>query len=218
MTTHVPFSFKTARDTVDAQLIRFAFHALRYRRIGRECAGWGGVGRGPVGRPRPLRSRSRSHSGKDPDSNAGVGAAAHKRGTRRRASGGRGPALRAGRGRTGKLVRASASRAWKEADPRPWAARCGRLGTSAGSAGRWLPLRGGRVEGGPGRRPGGGALPGAGPLGLHLRTRGLRPSAGTARRRAAIGQSGYGVPLGFPDRPPGGHVAARLGSRWAAGP
>lgn len=184
-------------------------------------AGTARGGAGPAGRPRPLgflaRSLARWRREGPPTPALGL-----RRARRGQAPGtgrwgpGTGAVLRAGPTREAgscvSLTRGEGSR------PEALGGRSGRLGTSAGSAGRWRPLRGGRAEGGPGRRPGGGASPGAGPRGLHQRTRGLRPSAGTGRGRATSGQSGYGPPLGLPDRPRGGRVAARLGSRWAAAP
>ena len=94
----------------------------------------------------------------------------------------------------------------------------GRPGTSAGCSERWQLLRGRRDEGGPGRRPGGGARPGAGPRGLHLRTHGLLPSAGIPRRGTTRGWSGYGPPPGLPDRLLGRRGVAGLGPRRAAAP
>lgn len=95
--------------------------------------------------------------------------------------------------------------------------RRGRRGTSAGSAGRWRPLRGRRARAGlgGGREVG----RGRGRRGLHLRTPGLLPRAGSPGRRATTGWIGYGPPLGLPDRPPERRVAAApLGPRRAAAP
>jgi hypothetical protein len=123
---------------------------------------------------------------------------------------------RAGRGvaarGAGQQDRASASCGGQEAGRSPGRRRgCRR--TSAGSAGRWRPLRGGQASGGRAREeaPGGGARWG-GPRGLHLG--GARPAP---ENRALGGAGGDGPRMGLPRRPPGWRrVAAALGSRGAA--
>lgn len=124
----------------------------------------------------------------------------------------------AGRSRAGnRLVRQFHARARKRAGGLRDCRR-GRPGTSAGSAGRWQPLRGGRAEGGPGRRPGGGAVGGRP---ARASSADARPAPGcwaTRRLRLSCGQSGYGPSLGLPDRPPGRRVAAGHGPQRAAAP
>lgn len=145
---------------------------VRCGRIGSECARWGGALREDT-----TPSALSLAAARTPDSRA------------RAAAGPAWPCLQApGIGGAGGRARRSGGRN-READsfvsftrgegsrPTALGCRCGRLGTSAGSTGRWRLLRGWRTEGGPGRRPGGGASAGAGARGLHLRTHGLRPSA-----------------------------------------
>lgn len=144
---------------------------MRYSRIGPERARWGGALREDS-----AGSHSRAWRGKEPDSGAeaagGRSGRVSRLGTLRR----RGRARRPG----GRIREAgSFVSLTREEGNRPEARGGwrGRLGTSAGSARRWRPLRGRRAEGGPGRRPGGGAPVGAGRRGLHLRTHGLLRSA-----------------------------------------
>lgn len=86
MVTHVPFSFKTARDTVDA-LIRTV--RLPRREIPEDWRGVRGVGPGPAGRPKPLRFRSLSQREGPPTPARGLGRPhpSAARGARRRGAG-----------------------------------------------------------------------------------------------------------------------------------
>lgn len=145
------------------------------------------LGRGPAGRDRPppalaLALGLSELGGPRLPRGAGGGSLVEYPSPGRSGDSGRGRARLSGLGGVWKRVGASATRAGRKrasGPRRPARAprHVRRLQREVAASERR------RDEGGPGRRPGGGARPGAGPRGLHLRTHGLLPSAGDSEAR-----------------------------------